>query len=150
MLRKCYIADDLHNDLIELYNFLDDNEQEITSDNLDIFKAYCENIKTLYKFYYENKSESRNENIEMLNAYTQLMNIANLPEDSNRNIKMLAQITIDAILDIRYIPHDDTVPTQLKIHKSGFTYKNREYTVWYDFEKDTPEMLWERLSKSSY
>lgn len=140
---KISSAYDVSNYFFEVYNgiFLENDDSEITSVDMDMFKTFCENIKTLYQFYYENECETKNENIRMLSAYTHLVEMANFPERRNHNIEMLAQITIDAIQDCTNV---DAISTQLRI------FDEDGYTIWYDFEKDTPEMLWKRLSNSTY
>ena len=110
-----------------------------TEINMDMFSEFCENIKITYQTFF--KLNTRNEMIHMLKPYDMLKEIELFPEWIDKEhevIVKLAGITASAIGNIVMECVTDT-----KIVASG-----PADFVWYDFENDSPEDVWNRIMNS--
>lgn len=108
----------------------DDGELKL---DINMFSEFCEHIKNTYQLFWN--GETRNQMIVLLRPYQMLTEISVFPEfiDNEHNvIQRFAEIAIKAIFNILYVDSTSTA-----ICEGPY--------VWYDFEKDTPQDVWNRL-----
>ena len=110
--------------------------------SMELFALMCECVKRIYWAFYkidEDKTckELRGHYISLLGAHETLVAMSLFPEyidEEHEVFSMFARKTISAI---RYINYKLSEPNQI--------YHIFERIVWYDFEKDTPETIYQRL-----
>lgn len=110
----------------------DENDKEIIIDK-NMFKEFCENIRITYSLFYEGGTHIQM--LHMLKPFSMLKELALFPEsiDIEHNmIKSFASYTINAIEDLVWAN-----PIESAIVCDDF--------CWYDFDKDSPEDVWDRL-----
>lgn len=102
--------------------------------DMEVFTEFCMHIKTTYQNFY-NGADKHLLYIHMLKPFEQLVKIANYNvaiDVKHEAVVCLAHKTVNAILNIVRIDSD----------ANKIQYRD---IVWYDFEKDTPEDVFDRL-----
>lgn len=99
----------------------------------------------MYHAYYESDKRDRREILYMLEAYSKLAKIADFPEiidDEHDIISKIAGFAVKAILQIGHF--EDKYP-DIKWATTMCDVAYCGVFVGYDFEKDTPQDVWDRF-----
>lgn len=102
---------------------------------MDIFSSFCEHIKTTYQMFFNFDYSKRELFIPLAKSLELLTEIACFGEQNEETIcmQLLALKTIKAILNIENSNENQIVQS------------SKETVVWYDFDTDTPETVYNRL-----
>lgn len=159
MMNKLADADWCFENIIGLfYNVEDDEDKDVgeEDEDEDVFADFCEHIKDVYQIFCE--SDEKDVLIRALKTFRKLVRIQEFSEwlvdERDLTIQRLADITVQAILDIydslRFNEQPDSTRIFLPVCDGNvkvLPVDKGNVTVWYDFDKDTPEMVYRRINE---
>lgn len=125
----------------------DDCAKNVTELNMDMFGDFCSHVRSTYQNLF-NGAEDPHQYMEFVKPYMTLKEIALFPEfiDYEHDVlRTFAEQACDAIEMIKY----DFIPENQLTILSNRIYNDIDddcmFVVLYDFEKDTPEDVWNRV-----
>lgn len=133
---------DVSNTLFEIYKyFFDTKEVEFS---MLLFSDYCKCLKKTYQWFYSLKWSESTDNLSnqffsCLNIFEELVKISLYPEYIDRNHEIfstLAEKTVHAI----------TTYINAKPSFENMISTNFGEEVWFDFNNDTPESVYQRIN----
>lgn len=116
--------------------FYEDDADEDLRMDMDMFSEYCKHIRNTYQLFFNGGSHT--EMLCMLRPFHMLAELYLFPEiiDEDHDIvQEFAKIATIAIIKIA-----DGRSEENRLAVNGF--------CWYDFERDTPEAVWNRIKNA--
>lgn len=126
----------------------DDDAERVTELNMDMFRDFCGHVKSTYQNLFIG-AENPRRYMTLVRPYIILIELTRFPEHIDRphdTLQTFANLACTAISPIEFV---GSTENQLIVPSDGrlITTENSGWAVLYDFEKDTPEDVWNRVDE---
>ena len=133
-------------EVLEVLFYENDGEAErVTELNMDMFREFCRHVQSTYQNLFVGAENPRHY-MMLVEPYISLAKIAFAPvyiDSAHETLQAFAEFACEAISLIQFV---GSTEDELLLPASE-TPGDGRYAVLYDFEKDSPEAVWERVER---
>lgn len=122
-----------------------DEAERVTELNMDMFREFCRHVQSTYQNLFVGAENPRHY-MRLVEPYISLAQIAFAPvyiDSAHETLQAFAEFACEAINWIQLV---GSTGDRLLL-PAGETSGDDGYAVLYDFEKDSPEAVWERVER---
>ena len=119
--------------------------EQVTERNMDMFREFCRHVQSTYQNLFVGAENPRHY-MMLVEPYISLAKIAFVPvyiDSAHETLQAFAEFACEAISLIQFV---GSTEDELLLPASE-TPGDGRYAVLYDFEKDSPEAVWERVER---